>query len=523
LVPNAPVTRKVRGMRGKTIVRMGLCVSYNCFGGIEMHKRISQRLVWGLAVMATCGYSCVALGLEGPAPQGPSELAYSAPADISRTPSTAPSQFVSESGAADTADLAARVADLEKALKKAEEKAKEDKKKAAEKPTVTVFGRAMADTVAFGQDAQSQATYGDAKDSTYFRSARIGAMGDMFDVVSYKWEMDFASRDPQDLSLIAFKDTYLQIKELPLLQNVRVGHFKEPLSLEQLTSLKFVTFMERNIADTFVPNFDMGVMTFGCTESERATWAIGVFASGQDTPPLVTEDSTLTGAGTAGCARVTCLPWYDEATEGRGLLHVGLGYRYCELYSSTQRVRARPEVAVGPYVVDTQIGGVDTLTHVKNVQTANPEVAFVYGPFSVQSEYFAQTYTRTPGHTNPVFNGGYVYMSYFLTGESRAYNRKEGRFDRVKPFGNFFRVRDVDGNVEMGSGAWEVGYRYSWIDLNQGGILGGIASDHTFGINWYLNPYTRLMLDYVHSIDAPNNNQPGTHIDVLAMRAMFDF
>jgi phosphate-selective porin OprO and OprP len=488
-----------------------------------MYERIFQRLAWAVAVMATCGCTCAAWGQDSTAPQAPSEFAYTTPIDGNRTPPAPPAQFTSESAAADAADLAARVAELEKAVKKADDKAKEDKKKAAEKPTVTVFGRAMMDTVAFGQDAQSQATYGDAKDSTYFRSARIGAQGDMFDVFSYKWEMDFASRDPQDLSLIAFKDTYLQVKELPVLQNVRVGHFKEPLSLEQLTSLKFVTFMERNVADIFVPNFDMGVMTFGCTEAENATWAVGVFASGQDTPPLVTEDSTLTGAGTAGCARVTWLPWYDEATEGRGLLHVGLGYRYCELYSETQRVRARPEVAVGPYVVDTQIGGVDTLTGCKNVQTVNPEVAFVYGPFSVQSEYFAQTYTRTPGHTNPVFNGGYIYTSYFLTGESRAYNRKEGRFDRVKPFGNFFRVRDESGSVEMGRGAWEVGYRYSWIDLNQGGILGGIASDHTFGVNWYMTPYSRLMLDYVHSIDAPNNDRAGTYVDVIAMRAMFDF
>lgn len=430
---------------------------------------------------------------------------------------------ISESAIAEPSDLESRLAEVEKALKKIESKAKEDKKKAAEKPSVSVIGRAYLDTVAFGQNDQSRAIYGDAKDTTFFRNARIGAQGNAFDVMAYKFEVDVAPRDSQDLSRVAFRDVYLQIKELPLLQNVRIGHFKEPLSLEELTSSRFITFMERSMSNAFIPAFNAGVATFGYTENERATWSIGAFASGQDTPPYVTEDSTLSGDGTAGTARVTWTPWFDEEYAGRRLLHVGLGYRYCYLFADTQRVRARPETAVGPYVVDTRIGDVDTLTHVQNSQTLAPEIALVLGPFSVQAEYMMHTYTRDAGFTNPVFNGGYVFVSYFLTGESRAYNRKEGRFERIKPFENFFRIRGEDGYLCTGIGAWELAYRYSWIDLNDGGILGGIAADHSFGVNWYLTPYARLMFNYVHSMDSPNGARPDTFIDVLAMRAQFDF
>jgi phosphate-selective porin OprO/OprP len=238
-------------------------------------------------------------------------------------------------------------------LKKSEDKAKEDKKKAAEKPSVTVFGRLYVDTVAFGQNAQSRLIFDDAKDTTFFRSARFGVMGDMFDVMSYVCEIDFAARDPQDFDLIAFRHTYLQIKDLPWLDKVRVGHFKEPLSLEQMISSRFTTFMERSLSDIFVPAFNTGVMTFSNTQDERATWALGAFAVCQDTPPFAREDSPLTGDGTSGTVRGTWTPWYDEATQGRGLLHVGMGYRYENLTASTQRLRTRPEVAVGPYVVDT--------------------------------------------------------------------------------------------------------------------------------------------------------------------------
>ena len=59
-------------------------------------------------------------------------------------------------------------------------------------------------------------------------------------------------------------------------------------------------------------------------------------------------------------------------------------------------------------------------------------------------------------------------MSYFLTGENRPYNRKMGVFDRVKPYEDFFRVRTCDGNVATGRGAWEVAYRFSYIDMLDG-------------------------------------------------------
>ena len=48
-------------------------------------------------------------------------------------------------------------------------------------------------------------------------------------------------------------------------------------------------------------------------------------------------------------------------------------------------------------------------------------------------------------------------MSYFLTGEHRPYDRTAGKFNRVIPFENFFRVRTECGEIVTGMGAWEQG------------------------------------------------------------------
>ena len=113
-------------------------------------------------------------------------------------------------------------------------------------------------------------------------------------------------------------------------------------------------------------------------------------------------------------------------------------------------------------------------------------------------------------------------VSYFLTGEQRMYKRSAGTFsDRVVPYENFFRVRDGDGYVQTGKGAWEVAYRASYLDLNGVGVSGGNVTDHTVGLNWYLNPYTRWMVNYVNS-DLRRFNGTG-NMSIFETRVQIDF
>ncbi len=228
--------------------------------------------------------------------------------------------------------------------------------------------------------------------------------------------------------------------------------------------------------------------------------------------------------------RLTYLPWYDEPSGGRGLFHTGIDYAYRSAPDHIGTFAARPECNFGPSVVNMAVtsSSNNTLTDVKQWQVVDGEAALVYGPLSLQSEIFGMTVERLGGVNNN-FVGTYAFVSYFLTGENRPYNRKLGVFDRVRPYENFFRVKTCDGNVETGRGAWEVVYRFSYIDMLDGLTKtgAGLATDHTFGLNWYMNPFTRVMFNYVHSTDTYNKSSTqritGGEIDQFMLRFAMDF
>lgn len=423
------------------------------------------------------------------------------------------------------ADLAKRIEDLEKQLGKYAKAAEANKPK-SEKPLVMPSGRIQMDVANFTQNTESIEGIGPATNSVGFRRARLALLGG-YETVDYIIEMDFANRGEDSLvntkdQSTGFKDVFIQMRDLPVLGNVRVGHFKECFGLEDLTSDNYTTFMERSLDDegTFCPGRNNGIMAYNWTENQRATWAIGTFTNhtGYDQPPLFVFDQW----GLDLAMRGTFLPWYDEASGGRGYLHTGVGYVYRSAPNHTMKLATRPESAFAPAVVNMKF------TDLIDMNVVGTEAALVYGPFSIQSEFFASHLDREAGVQNN-FYGTYVYVSYFLTGENRPYNRKLGVFDRVRPYENFFRVRTTDGDVSTGRGAWEVAYRFSYIDMLDGLTMkgAGLATDHTVGLNWYLNPYTKLMFNYVHSDDTYNpaagTTVTGGELNIVEMRCAMDF
>ena len=493
-----------------------------------MHGCTHKWLAWTLAVAVGCGITGLSKAQENPS------AGYSMAGDDSRAAPAQNSQpgqnlLISnnEYSAADQ-DLASEVAKLKADLQKIKDKEAADKKKAGEKPSVVFGGRIQWDTAAFSQNAESVSQAGDMLNGTEFRRVRLFAKGEAFDVVDYKLQVDFANP-----SGYAFRDVYAEIKELPCVGHVRFGQFYECWGLEQQTSSNNITFMERSVIAPVAGIGDRkpGVMAWDYNEAETMTWWVGGFAwAAPDTQngayPLGT---TYDDGGYALDMRATYLPWYDEATEGRGLLHTGINYSYRSIATQTgnnvssYRIRQRPDSHLANYVVDT---GTAPMAFANRINSILPEMAFVYGPFSVQAEYEWSWVNFTNDGVRP-FDGGYIYASYFLTGENRKYNRKEAIFDRVKPFTNFFRVRTEDGCVETGKGAWEVAYRVDYLNLNT--LVGGAGrvTDQTLGLNWYLNPYTRMMLNYVHSETtdyAPAGKLPGRAIaDIVETRVQIDF
>ncbi len=73
--------------------------------------------------------------------------------------------------------------------------------------------------------------------------------------------------------------------------------------------------------------------------------------------------------------------------------------------------------------------------------------------------------------------------------------------------------------------AIELTARYSELDLSDEAVNAGRLDTTTLGVNWYLNPNTRVMLNYVRAkADLSNiGDTRDGNADLLAMRFQIDF
>lgn len=384
-----------------------------------------------------------------------------------------------------------RMAAMEKEFQKQKDAAAKKKAADAKKPSFQIGGQLQIDYLWVGQDAANRATVGDVNDAIDIRRARFVARGETHEVVEYMIGFDFGLAGRP-----SFLDVWVGVKDLPFLGHVRAGHFFEPFSLERMTQNQRNTFMERSLADTFAPARNVGIEAYDALgEDDQMTYAVGWFAanSGQ-----FGEQFTDRG-GQAVTSRLTWLPYYDEPSDGRYFLHLGAGYSYRTPPNGILNFAAFPEAKSGAPALNSIPPFASTgIIHADHQQLFGAEFAWVAGPLFIQSEYIGVPVSQVNG-PGLFFDAAYVNVSYFLTGEHRTYNKLFGIIDRVFPFEDFFRVRDGDGCICQGWGAWEIAARYSFIDLTDANIQGGTLHDFTIGLNWYLNPYTRVKWEVIQA------------------------
>lgn len=386
-------------------------------------------------------------------------------------------------------------------------------------PNVRVTGFLQADSLWASQSVENQvavgngvAADGDVQDGSDFRRARLAAVGQAWDNVSYMLEMDFAFPGRP-----SFMDVWLEIDDVVGSSNVRIGQFRQPIGMDGLTSVKEMTFLERGLPFAFLPFRQIGAMLYGNSKDELATYAVSGFRFPTDTFGGNVGDNGGYGLAT----RVTGL--LVNRPDGGGLIHVGGAYSFIDPANDLVQYRNQPEVFVGetgggasvPNGVPSNLPPfVDTgLLPTDNVNLASLELAMSYGSFYAQSEAIT-AFVNRPSGESLTLPGAYAHAGYFLTGETRVYNGKNGVFGRVKPK----RSVGKDGGI----GAWEIAARWSAIDLNDADIQGGRLNNLTGGLNWYLNPNTKFQFNYIHAmLDSRINGE--SDADLYAMRAQVDF
>lgn len=403
-------------------------------------------------------------------------------------------------------------------------------------PTVGVNGVFQAQFGVFNQNADSLALTNDPlvsdgriQNGASFRRARLSAKGAVATHTNYFMQLDFAF-----FGRPTFTDVWVEQTDLPIVGNARIGQWKHPFSLEVVSSFRYTTFLERSLLfQAFTPFRHLGFGIYDQSDDENSTWAASLIRTGQDQ----FGGSLSTDGGNGFVARATRLFGYDESC-GEHYFHTGFAYYLNSPPRDLVRFRTVPEIFIGevapgdlgssrqpvpgsrangtPFLVDTGPLLANT------VNTIGWEGLYVHGPFSVQTELMGAWVDRIGGGT-PFFYGSYVTCSYFLTGEHRAYDRKAGALDRIKPLHDFLWTP----GCACGWGAWELAGRWSMIDLTDAGVNGGVENNATFCLNWYLNSYTKLSLNYIHAwVDRPLVAQPNLGIaetNVFAGMAQLDF
>ncbi len=412
-------------------------------------------------------------------------------------------------------------------------------------PSVAVSGVFQADTGFFNQNANSLTDYGHLQNGADFRRARLGAKGSLTETTNYFMQMDFAF-----FGRPTFTDLWVEQKEVPILGTVRIGQWKQPFSLEVVSSFRYTTFMERSLLfQSFDPFRHLGIGFYDNADDLSATWAASVFTTGQDQ----FGGSIANNGGIGTAERITWLPYWNEATKGTEYLHLGVGHFFNSPANNTTTFKTIPELYIGSQAGVTPTGtsgqanpgnfngtppfvNTGTLKTISQYNVLGTELLWVQGPLSVQSEGQVNFVNQTGGNATAVLPGAYAQVGYFLTGEHRPYDRKAGAIDRVIPFRNFGPWScDCE---HSGWGAWEIAGRWSYLDLNDHNIQGGAITDYTAGVNWYVNPYWKIVFNYIHSdANAPQQvNGAGVFVggtpggpllrsstDMIALRTQMDF
>jgi phosphate-selective porin OprO/OprP len=345
----------------------------------------------------------------------------------------------------------------------------------------------------------------------------------------YSGEIVFNTVGVTDVLDVAFLDINWVEKA-----KIRVGQFKMPMSLEQLTSSNNIDFIERSVLDNYVAAKERGVQVFG-EPATGLTYAValsnGNAAANQTTGPEgdnKVDNKDVLGRFTINFAEIMGnkeMVLHAGLALARGEIPYGTGF---SASTSAPRTEARGASYFTAPTLLTTTASDKAIDRTR----VGLEGIIAQGPFKLQAQYLKTNFdfsTITRGYDADI-NTWYAEALWTLTGETHASRYKAGAFGGIKPTKNF----DAD---TFSGGAWEIGARYSRIDakdFNTEGLAtgkgtletaisgtGGVAASgfttanaYTAGVKFVANPNFRVMLDYVHTNWAdPINNVTGINVN----------
>jgi phosphate-selective porin OprO/OprP len=335
---------------------------------------------------------------------------------------------------------------------------------------------------------------------TELRRGRLGVEGTIPGGFGYKFEIDFADNEVEVTDALLSYDFAENA-------GLVVGQHNPFQSLEELTSSRFTSFMER-AAFTDAFNFERRVgVSLGYAKGPLIA-QVGVFSD---------NIGDLAEAGDENNSRSIDARLVYAPKLGETQIHLGGSAHFRTNddlvdIEATTRYRQRPFI----HTTDTRFLATPSLA-VGQESHYGLEAATIRGPWHAAGEVHWLKANLVEKGNDPTFFGGYAEVGYYLTGETRGY--KAGAFDRTKV------LRPVsDGGI----GAFQVNLRYDYLDLVDQGVVGGRQSGYQASLIWIPQDHVRFLLNYGHLryddaavVPAGGDNDYG--INVLGARAQVDF
>lgn len=288
----------------------------------------------------------------------------------------------------------------------------------------------------------------------------------------------------------------------------KMGIFKMPMNLEELTSSNNIDFMERSYVNGLSPTKEVGAMLHG-TPFTGVTYALAFSnGNGKTRETDLREDSKdVIGRVTANFAEIM--------GNKEMVMHAGVSFSQGDQYlpsgsTAINAGTARTEARGATFFTGPSVAG--TTNRTLDRSRLGLEGAVTYGPFKAQAEWMQlnnEFKTTTRSYDLDTENW-YAEALWTITGESYADAYKGGAFGSLKP------KKDFDPTTFTG-GLWELGVRYSEFDAsdyNIGGVAQGApgladaaiatkakgfakADAWTLGVKFLPTANTRLILNYV--------------------------
>jgi phosphate-selective porin OprO and OprP len=366
--------------------------------------------------------------------------------------------------------------------------------------------------------------FSDANNSWLLRRVRPTIQGTLFGKYDFRTTFELGGGSASAI------DAYIDARLHPGFK-IRAGKFKPFVSLERLQAAQDIKFLERSyVSNAILPSRDLGIAIYGDVLGNRLNYAFGLNNGVTD------GGNASTGVEFDGDPEYTARLFASPFSAGYSAL-TNLGFGVAVTYTDYRGERnlnftdtSAADAArngLPPYLTNGQ----NTFFRYSSAAIADgvrlrfaPQANYYYGPLGIIAEYASvkQDVSLTTGGspstggaaTNTVVIPGTntsftheaweIAASYLLTGEDASYRG-------VKP------NQDFDFTTG-GWGAWELLARYSEINLDEAAFQNitrtsfstdtyanlsesaAAAHSWTVGVNWWLNPNTKLALNYEQTL-----------------------